>query len=205
MKKLRLYYFLFLLFLLPILIAQNSGCIKEYSFEGAFHDTIPADTIQTDTLDTTTIPPAIIFPQCVACAGTSQVTLGHWSFKVGNTRLCGTYTNSGFFNGQSKTSFTFFGPSTCSVDTGIVVSVYLSVPLNQDRYGLTTDTTAFYYYDHNSPDDILASRHTTVFTVTVQSFINATGIVTGTFEGDVFTANGDTVHVTDGQYKASLY
>ncbi len=205
MKKLWRYY-LFIFFCLPILIVQNTGCVKEYSFEGAPHDTIPADTIPTDTLDTTVIPPpAIIFPQCASCVDTSQVTLGHWSFKVGDSRMCGTYTNSGFFSGHSKTSFTFFGPSACSVDTGIVVSVYLSVPLDQDRYGLTTDTTAFYYYDHNSPDDILASRHTAVFTVNVQSFINATGIVTGTFSGDVYTAKGDIVHITDGQYKASLY
>jgi len=163
------------------------------------------DTIHNDTLDTIKAPPAIIFPQCASCKDSSQIALGHWSFKVGDTTLCGSFTNSGFFSGNSKTSFTFFGPSACSVDTGIVVSVYLSVPLNQDRYGLTTDTTAFYYYDHNSPDDILASRHTAVFTVNVQSFINATGIVTGTFSGDVYTAKGDIVHVTDGQYKASLH
>jgi len=205
MKKLWRYYLFFLLFFLFILTVQNSGCVKEYSFEGAPRDTIPADTIQTDTLDTTVIPPAIIFPQCASCQFTDQIPLGHWGFKIGDTYLCGTYTNSGFFSGLSKTSFTFFGPSACSVDTGIVVSVYLSVPLNQDRYGLTTDTTAFYYYDHNSPNDILDSRHTSVFTVNVQSFINATGIVTGTFSGDVYTANGDIVHIGDSQYKASLY
>jgi hypothetical protein len=209
MKTLRRYYFLVIL-LLPILITQNTGCVKEYSFEGAPQDTIPVDTIRTDTipvdtLDTVVISPAIIFPQCSSCTDTSQVSLGHWSFKIGNTRLCGSFTNSGFFSGLSKTSFTFFGPSACSDDTGIVVSVYLPVPLDRDRYGLTTDTTAFYYYDHTSPNDILASRHTAVFTVTVRSFINATGIATGTFSGSVYTADGDIVQIADGQYKASLY
>lgn len=210
MKNLRRYYFLFLLFFLPILITQNTGCIKEYSFEGAPQDTIPTDTIPTDTIphdtiDTIVAPPAIIFPQCSFCNDTGQVALGHWSFKIGNTRLCGSFTNSGFFSGLSKTSFTFFGPSACSDDTGIVVSVYLTVPLDRDRYSLSTDTTAFYYYDHTSPNDILASRHTAVFTVTVQSFINATGIATGTFSGSVYTADGDIVQITDGQYKVSLY
>jgi hypothetical protein len=102
-------------------------------------------------------------------------------------------------------NFTFFGPSACSVDTGIVVSVYLPVPLDQDRYGLSTDETAFYYYDHNSPNDILDSRHTATFTVVVQSFIYNTGIATGTFNGSVYTVNGDIVQITDGQFKASLH
>jgi len=205
MKRLWQYYFFTFIICLSILLVQDTGCVKEYSFEGASQDTIPADTTQTDTLDTITTPPAITFPQCPSCQVTNQIDLGHWGFKVGETYLCGTYTNSGFFSGLSKTSFTFFGPSSCSADTGIVVSVYLSVPLNQDRYGLTTNAAAFYYYDHNSPDDILDSRHTAKFTVTVQSFINATGVVTGTFAGDVYTANGEIVHITDGQYKATLY
>jgi hypothetical protein len=210
MKQLWRYYFFFLLFCLPILLLQNTSCVKEYSFEGAPYDTIPidtipADTIQTDTLDTTVIPPAILFPQCASCNGLNQVALGHWSFKVGDTYLCGSFTNSGFFSGLSKMDFTFFGPSACSNDTGIVVSVYLQVPLDQDRYNLSTDETAFYYYDHNSPDDILASRHTATFTVVVQSFIYATGIATGTFSGSVYTVKGDIVNITDGQFKASLY
>jgi hypothetical protein len=209
MKKLWPYYFFFLVFCLPVLLLQNTGCIKEYSFEGASQDivprdTIPADTTRTDTLDTIVPPPAIIFPQCDFCKESNQVDLGHWSFKVGDTYLCGTFSDAGFFSGQSKMNFTFFGPSACSEDTGIVVSVYLTVPLDRDRYGLTTDETAFYYYDHNSPNDILDSRHTATFTVVVQSFINATGIVTGTFSGDVYTVNGDIVHITDGQFKAAL-
>lgn len=205
MKKLWRYYSFILVICFPVLLIQNSGCVKEYSFEGGLQDSIPTDTIHTDTLDTSNIPPVIIFPQCPSCTFTDQILLGHWGFKLYDTYLCGTYSNSGFFNGSSKTAFTFFGPSACSEDTGIVVSVYLTVPLDRDRFGLTTDTTAFYYYDHNSPNDILASRHSAVFTVTVESFINATGIVTGSFAGTVFTAKGDSVHITNGQYKASLY
>src|SRR6516162_1964616 len=139
MKKLWQYYFLFLLSCLFILTLQNTGCVKEYSFEGAPHDTIPADTIPIDTLDTTVTTPVIVFPQCASCKGINQVALGHWSFKIGDTYLCGSFTSSGFFSGLSKMNFTFFGPSACSVDTGIVVSVYLQVPLDQDRYNLSTD------------------------------------------------------------------
>ena len=53
-----------------------------------------------------------------------------------------------FSTGNAKTDFTFFGPSACSVDTGIVVSVYLPVALDRDQFNLTTQQTAFYYYDH---------------------------------------------------------
>ena len=204
MSYLKRYYFFFFFFALLILILQNSGCMKEYSFEGALHDTTPVN-IPTDTSDTIMPPPAITFSQCAFCNASDEILLGHWSFKTGNAYLCGSFTNSGFFSGQSKTSFTFFGPSACSVDTGLVVSVYLPVPLDQDRNDLTTNQTAFYYYDHNSPNDILASRPTSVFSVTVQSFVYTTGIAIGTFSGVVFTATGDSMRITDGQFKALLH
>ncbi len=200
MKHLKRYYFFFFLFTFTILLLQNTGCSKEYSFEGANRDTIP-----TDTLDTVVSPPPITFPQCTLCNASGEFSTGHWSFKTGNSYLCGSFTNSGFFGGNSKTAFTFFGPSACSVDTGLVVSVYLPLPLDQDRYNLNTSKASFFYYDHNAPKDILISRSTSVFSVTVQNFIYATGIATGTFGGTVFTANGDTVYITDGRFKAPLY
>ena len=184
---------------------QNSGCIKEYSFEGAPPYTVPPDTLKTDTSDTAIYQPVIIFPQCVFCNASDVIDTGQWSFKTAGSYLCGSFTNSGFFSGNSKTAFTFFGPSACSIDTGIVVSVYLSVPLDQDRYNLSTNQTAFYYYDHNSPTDILASHTPSLFSVTVQSFIYATSIATGTFSGTVFTATGDSVYISTGRFKAVLH
>ena len=44
-----------------------------------------------------------------------------------------------------------------------------------------------------------------VFNVTVQSFNNTTGVVIGTFSGNVYTVNGDIVQLTDGQFKAMLH
>ncbi len=52
MNHLKRYYFFLILFALLILLMQNSGCIKEYSFEGAPTDTIRTDTITIDTADT---------------------------------------------------------------------------------------------------------------------------------------------------------
>ena len=183
-----------------MLLLQNTGCVKEYSFEGATRDTTPPDTA-----DTTILQPPIIFSQCPLCNASDSFTVGHWSFKAGNAYLCGSYTDAGFFAGNSKTAFTFFGPSACSLDTGIVVSVYLPVPLDRDIYNITTTNTAFFYYDHNAPKDIFISRPTSTFSVTVESFISATNIVTGTFSGTVFTANGDTAYITEGRFIAQLH
>ncbi len=204
MTYLKRYYLFFFFFAFVILLLQNSSCKKEYSFEGLLNDTMPVN-MPADTLDTITSPPAIIFSQCDFCNATDEILLGHWGFKAGNAYLCGSFSNSGFFSGQSKTSFTFFGPSACSDDTGLVVSVYLPIPLDRDRNDLSTNQTAFYYYDHNSTNDILASRPTSVFSVTVQSFNYATGIATGTFDGIVFTATGDSIRITDGRFKALLH
>jgi len=200
MRHLKQYYFFLFLFVLLILLLHDTACTKEYSFERSDLDTIP-----TDTVDTPTSPPSITFPQCTLCNPSDPLTVKHWSFKTGNAYLCGSFTNSGFFAGTSKTAFTFFGPSACSVDTGIVVSVYLPVPFDRDRYNVITTKTAFYYYEHNGTKDIFISRPTSVFSVTVQSFIYATNIVTGTFNGTVFKANGDTAYITEGRFIAQLH
>jgi hypothetical protein len=200
MRHLKQYYFFFFRFVLAILFLHHTACSKEYSFERADLETIP-----TDTVDTTISQPPITFPQCPLCNPSDSFTIGHWSFKTGNVYLCGSFTDAGFFGGFSKTAFTFFGPSACSIDTGIVVSVYLPVPLDRDRYNVNTTKTAFYYYDHNATKDIFISFPTSVFSVTVQSFIYATNIVTGTFNGTVFKANGDTAYITDGQFIAQVH
>ena len=200
MKLVKRYYAIFLFLLLPILLLQNTRCAKEYSFEGA-----RVDTLSTSGGDTVISQIPTPFLHCNACDPADPIILGHWSFKTGNVYQCGTFTNSGFFSGFEKTNFTFFGPSACSVDTGIVVSVYLPVALDRDQYNLTTEQAAFYYYDHNATQDILQSRHTAIFSVTVKSFIYSTGIATGTFGGTVYKASGDTAIVTDGRFVAQLH
>lgn len=52
--------------------------------------------------------------------------------------------------------------------------------------------------------DILISLDTAPFSVTVESFIYATGIATGRFSGIVYKANGDTATVTEGKFKVKL-
>jgi len=193
------YYILVLAFILPTLLLQNTGCYKEYSIEGKDTTRIIRDTASPG-------PVGIVkaFPDCLLCNPGNDISIGHWSFKTGNSFLCGGATNPGFIGGNSKKDFTVFGPSACSVDTGLVLSVYLDVPLDQDRFNLSTDRTAFYYYDNNAPKDILMSWPTAPFVITVQSFIYNTGIATGSFRGTVFKPNGDTATIIDGKFKVKL-
>ena len=194
------YYFFILFFILPLLLVHNTGCYKEYSLEGKDTTRINRDTVSPEP-----ISPVKEFQDCSLCDVQSELAVGQWNFKTGNSFLCGSVTNSGFFGGYSKSDITFFGPSACSVDTGLVVSAYLSVPLDQDRFNLTTFLAAFYYYDHNATKDIFISLPSEPFSVTVESFIYATGIATGTFQGIVYKANGDTATITDGKFKVKIH
>lgn len=198
MKRTKQYHLLALAFFLSILMLQNTGCYKEYSFEGR-------DTARI-VRDTASPAPVVVkeFPTCSLCNPSNDLSVGQWNFRTGNSFLCGGVTNSGFIGGYSKKDFTLFGPSACSVDTGLVISAYLSEPLDRDRFNLTTDQTAFYYYDDHAVKDILISLLPAPFSVTVQSFIYATGIATGTFSGTVYKANGDTAIITDGKFKVKL-
>lgn len=204
MNFLRIYYFIALFFLLPALLVQNTGCEKEYSYEGGdtatiINPVVPVPgpiAVAADTTDE--------FPVCLLCDSAKDPALGTWSFKRGKSYLCGGITTSGFFGGYSKTDITFFGPSACSNDTGLVMSVFLPVPLDRNRYNITAERVAFYYYDNNSSKDILISAPEKVFTLTLQSFTLSTGIAIGTFSGTVFKANGDTAFVANGKYQVLI-
>lgn len=204
MKLSKLYYFVAAFFVIPTLVLQNISCAKEYSNEG--HDTAiiihpplrPPDSTMA-AQDT-----AAVFSSCAKCDTAGELMVGNWNFKTRNSYACGNVTNSGFFSGNTQKDITLFGPSACSADTGVVVSAFFSVPLDQDRYNLTTSQTEFYYYDNNAPKDIFSSQPEKVFSVTIQSFSYSTRIATGKFSGTVFKANGDTAYIRDGKFKVYI-
>ncbi|MEO8413424.1 MAG: hypothetical protein ABI472_07175 [Ginsengibacter sp.] len=189
-------YSLSLFFVLQLIFWQHTGCQKEFSFEGG--DSTVAR------IDSVILPPPDVsdFPQCALCRPADGITLSHWNFKRGNSFLCGMITSAGI--SPDKTSFTFFGPSACSVDTGLVMTVYLPVAFDQDKFDITTTKIAFFYYDHFGTKDIFISLPEKLFTVNVVSYKYSTGIVTGTFKGIVFKANGDTTYVDKGNFIAKL-
>jgi len=187
-KNLYHYFIFYTCFLLTIL---NTSCKKEYSFEG-------------ENVVATVLPPNPVneFPGCSSCKITNEMAASTWNFKIGNTYACGFVDAAGTLG--EKTAFTFFGPSACSIDTGLVMTVYLPLPLNEDNHNLTTTKVAFYYYDHNAPNDIFISKSTTTFSLTIESFISATGIATGTFSGTAFKPNGETAIIKEGRFIIKL-
>lgn len=190
-------YYFFVLFLgLQIVVLQITGCKKEYSCEGGCNVVIQRDSV--------IIPPVIspTFPGCSSCKVADELLLSKWNFKTGNTFVCGSVDNAGFI-GEGK-AFTFFGPSACSIDTGVVFTVYLSATLDQDIYNETINNVAFYYYDHHAAKDIFISLSAKPFTVNIQSFISSTRIMTGSFSGTVFKPSGDTAVISDGKFKVKL-
>jgi hypothetical protein len=177
-----------------------SSCQKEYSCENCN---------STATVDSIPVPPAPPllpgdFPRCTLCNPTDALQLATWNFKTGHSYLCGVVNAAGAGIDREKRAFTFFGPSACSIDTGLVMTVYLPVPLDRDRSNLLARQVAFYYYDHHAPKDIFISLSPEPFYLTLQSFTYATGMATGTFEGVVYKPNGDTAYIRDGNFKIKL-
>ncbi len=192
----RKYYFLFVfLFVSPILLLHTTSCKKEYSYEGGDSTITKKDSI--------ILPPVFEFPLCSLCKVDDPVLEGKWNFKTGDSYLCGVIDN-GIITGD-KNAFTFFGPSACSIDSGIVMTVYLyPIRLDADMFKVTTNKVAFYYYDHKATSYIFISQSTVNFSLTVDSYIFATGIASGTFSGGVFKANGETAFIREGRFKVKL-
>ena len=172
-----------------------SGCEKEYSFEGGgsriIRDTIPVPV------------PVITDPVCPACINNTAPGLSEWSFKSLNWKLCGKADTAIALG--NRTAFTFFGPSTCSSDTGMVITVYLdNDTLNRDKQNLQIDRAAFYCYDRVTPSYIFLSQNSNSFSVIIENYSHATGIVTGTFGGTVFRTNGAAASINAGRFKVKL-
>jgi hypothetical protein len=190
-------YCCFILFLiLPILLLQTTGCRKEYSFEGQDSTVVKIDSVP--------LPFLFKFPPCSFCKINDPLQEGHWNFKtVNSSYVCGEVTDA--IITSDKSAFTFFGPSACSIDSGMVITAYLDpVKLEGDMYNITTNKVAFYYYDHNATAYIYVSRTGVSFKLTIDSYISSTSIATGTFSGGAFRVNGEFAYVEEGKFKIKL-
>ena len=180
------------------LFINGTGCSKEYSFEGA-NVNVP------DTIPRPILPPVVReLPVCNACAAyTNPVELNQWSLKANESAACGVL-DTAIIN-LERNAFTFFGPSACSRDTGLVMTVYLeNDALNHDISNMTVDRVAFYYYDRVTPSYIYISSHNTVFTVHIDSYKHQSKILIGSFSGNVFRSNDTPAAITAGRFKVKL-
>lgn len=179
-----------IIFILYLGLAAFSGCIKEYSFEGEpTNNTIP--------IDDTTFRPPISFPFCAGCHSQDFILTG-WNFKYDTSLLCGSVTNAVIT--PERNGFTFFGPSACSADTGLVMTVFLnSDALNKDKSNITTNNVIFQYYDNTTFLDIFISSRLSV-SFTIDTYEHATGIAKGRFTGNVKTKDSTTAAIMDGKF-----
>lgn len=185
----------FIIILLTIVF--GAGCAKEYSFEGSDARPPGRDT----TVGGGNInPPGI----CPACVGNDSQIENKWSLYFSNRLFCGIIDTA--IATPERTGFTFFGPSACSADSGMVITVNLNgVKLDHDITSLTTNRAGFYYYDNVTPSYMLITEPGQPFTVVLDSYEHTTKMMRGKFSGFAKTANGGSAYLSEGKFKVKLH
>jgi hypothetical protein len=181
-----------------------AACEKEYSYEGGGSPPVvvipPVDT--THTQDSTILDPGAL-PNCPSCINTNDIPMGEWSFKTGNSLLCGQ-VDTAIMLSLERNTFTFYGPATCGADTGIIFTVSLgSNKLDHDLTNITA-TNAVYYYYHTFGPYVLVSHFDQPFMLIISSYNNTTKEISGTFSGIGYRQDGRAVNVSDGKFKMKI-
>ncbi len=173
-----------------LVLTAMVSCKKEYSFEGfPLESPVP--------LPDTIIVPPVSLPQCIECTD-ADIALETWHFNYQNAIVCGKVTASVIT--PERNGFTFFGPSSCSADTGLILTVFLNeVALNKNQQGVTTNDVMLEYYDNITPSDVLLSKHHSI-SFTIESYNHNTGIAKGFFQGNVYTSSNVPLPVTNGKF-----
>lgn len=167
------------------------GCKKEYSYEGGN----PA------VIDTTVsnIPVPYLCPSCV---GADSFIEGKWSMYNGTVFYCGIIDTA--IAAPARNGFTLFGPSLCSIDSGLVLTINTEPSfLNQDVFNSTTTRVGMYYYDNVAQTYPFITQPAFQFSVTIVSYIHQTKMMTGTFNGFVVRPNGGQTSV-QGKFKVKV-
>jgi hypothetical protein len=181
--------------LLLVVLFSTGSCLKDYSFER----TASPSPVNDDPLP----PPEMILPTCRQCLVQATEGIAKWSFKTGSFVLCGNLTRG--IVSPERTGFTFFGPSLCSADSGLIITAYLppGVKLDSDQQNINTNRCIFQYYEKGKPD-ILISKPTPGFLLVIDSYNHQTGIAAGRFNGLSYTAGNRVASITDGKFQVKL-
>lgn len=195
------------LLLLTAAALLYSSCKKEYSFEGGNAGSSLPDTIviikDTSKPKDTIAAADFSFPSCASCNENNPLELNEWSFKVGNNYICG-FIDTAILN-YERTSFTFFGPSYCVPDKGLIFTVYLTpIVLNHTLSDFPVPYAAFYFY-HTGNLNLLSSQTNKSFDLIITHYDNNTKITTGTFSGVAYTKDNKAVEIKDGGFKTHLF
>lgn len=196
LKKIHTICFVFLL----LLVLANSGCIKEYSYEGGI---VPPPIV--DSLPPPIVPPTgVDLPACSFCNNDrDNYDERRWNFKVGDSLQCGTMDTALITPGRD--AFTFYGPSSCSPITGMVITAYLDNNiLNKDQRDLVLTRVVFTYHTRGLPKFLLSTQRGSLFYLTIENYDHQTKMTTGTFNGEVLAADGTFLQVNSGKFKVKL-
>jgi hypothetical protein len=168
------------------------SCTKEYSYEAS-----PITT------DTTTIPTVIQPYICPACIGNETFQENKWSFRDNGLLRCGEIDTA--ISNPTRTGFTFYGPSACSKDTGMIMTILLdTLRLNRNISNVTYSMSAFYYYDNVGNTYIYMNRQQSPFTVTIESYTHADRMITGSFSGFGYRTATGGASINSGKFKVKL-
>lgn len=80
----------------------------------------------------------------------------------------------------------------------------MPLSFDKDEYNVTATDVAFFYYDHHSNTDMFIKLQPLPFSLTIERYIESTGIATGTFEGSVYTPDRATTYISDGRFMVKL-
>jgi hypothetical protein len=191
-KNMRLVFFYIITILTAVYFLFS--CKKEYSCENCLVTPIIVDTGKT------TLPAYV----CPACPGNETFIENKWSFRDDTLLRCGLIDTA--IVAPDRTGFTFFGPSACSADTGIVMTIQLdTIHLNRNLTNVTSQFAAYYYYDNVGQTYIYMSKQQNPFTVTIDSYDYQTKLASGTFSGFGYRPAGGGSSIRSGKFKVKLH
>lgn len=175
-----------------LFILISFACKKEYSYEGGAVPVIRDSVFAA-------IPKPYI---CPSCTGADNYIESKWSFYNNDTFFCGIIDTA--IATPERNGFTFFGPSSCSLDSGLVITVYIDpLFLTNDLFNITTNKTGLYYYDNIGQTHPFITQLGFPFSFTIESYIHQTRMMTGRFGGTVFRPNGQPTTI-NGKYKVKI-
>ena len=189
--------------ILLLLLTQATHCSKDYSYEGGpENDTLPnRDTTAgiVDTIHSATL----LLPTCTFCTKVEELKPNTWMFTLNGTVICGQVTNA--VKSVEGTALTFFGPSACSKDTGLIITAYFDLPgLSISAVNQYAQRAAFEYYDNITPSKIAETLFTEPFTLLIARYNQQSGEATGTFKGEAHTAKGELINITEGRFNITF-
>lgn len=193
----RIFFIACIILVSCILLLNTSGCIKEYSYEGAPVDTTTDTIPKPDTTDT--ITNNAVYSQCSLCKKNPDYESGKWSFAIDTFNFCGNITGAVMLG--ARTAFTFFGPSACSADSGLVLTCYLDKPFDTIAKNVAVDRVTLRYYNHVAMKDLFTADVSLGFSLTILNYSKATGVMNGFFGGLVYTDKNGIERIQNGKFE----